>query len=121
MTSTITVTNGVGRQTGSLFAFDRASAVAVSGMASAYNGHACTAWLSTLDGATKLATATATPTSGAATFTFDLDTAAVLALFSTGLAGNQSLRIRAVVTATDEVVFDAPVTMVPGARAGVSL
>ena len=121
MTSTVVVANGVGRQTGTLFAFDRESSVAVSGLASAYNGHACTAWVSSLDGATKLATATATPSSGDATFAFDLDTAAVLALFQYGLAANQSLRLRAVVTATDEVVFDAPVTMVPGARAGVSL
>ena len=120
MTSTIAVTNGVGLHTGTLFAFDRACAIAVTGLASAYNGLPCTVWLATLDGSSKLATGTVTPAGGAATIALDLDTAAMRDHFTTGADRNQTLRLRAVVTATDEVVFDAEVTATPGARAGVS-
>jgi hypothetical protein len=121
MTSTVAVTNGVGVQTGKLFAFDAVSTVNLTGLASAYNGLALTAYVTTRDGRIALAPlATATAGTTTASFAFDFRTAPCRGLFSTGAETNQEVRLRVIVTATSQVVCDALLDMVPGAEAGTT-
>jgi hypothetical protein len=118
MTTAITVdANGIGRAAGPMFAFDRAATLALTGLAAAYNGLPVTAYLSTQDGHTALAAhAHGSPAAGAVSVTFDLDTAACLTLFSAGLECATPVRLRLIVTATDEVIADAVVSMHPGPK-----
>jgi hypothetical protein len=115
MTTTVAVTNGIGVQTGRLFACDAVSTVTLTGMDSAYNSAALAGRITTRDGRTALAaTASATQASGAASFAFAFNTAACRALFATGAETAQTVRRRVIVAATDAVVADALMTMVPG-------
>lgn len=121
MTVAVTVSGGVGVASGPLVAFDGACTLEVSGLAAAYDGQELTAWVATPDGRIKMAAATGAPAAGAVSLVFDLDTDESAAVFLAGGWKAQSVRVRAVVTATDEVAFDCLCTMEPGARAGVTL
>jgi cell pole-organizing protein PopZ len=121
MTTTVAVTNGVGVQTGKLFAFDAVSTVNLTGLASAYNGLALTAYVTGRDGRIALAPlATCTAGTTTASFAFDFRTGPCRGLFSTGAETNQKVRLRVMVTATSQVVCDALLDMVPGAEAGTT-
>jgi hypothetical protein len=117
MTCTVAVVNGVGVQHGPVYAFDRVARVNVSGLAAGTNGASLSARLTTPDGQTLLAAiATATQSSGAAALVFDLDTAAMLGMFSNGAQTTQAARLRIVLTVTRGVVADAPIIITPGVR-----
>ncbi|MBU0608685.1 MAG: hypothetical protein KKI08_12420 [Armatimonadetes bacterium] len=115
MTIAVTVTNGIGATVGTLFAFDRVATVTLSGLASAYNSAGVTGYLTMPDGRRRMATAaTGTQTAGALSLAFNLDTSAVAGMFEGVNQTNQRLRLRVIVTATDEVVCDALLPIVPG-------
>ena len=121
MTSTVAVTNGIGVQTGKLFAFDAVSTVNLTGLASAYNGLALTAYVTSRDGRIALAPlATCTAGTTTASFAFDFRTNTCRGLFATGAETNQEVRLRVMVTGTSQVVCDALLDMVPGAEAGTT-
>lgn len=121
MTSTIAVTNGVGAQTGKLFAFDAVSTVTLTGLAAAYNGLALTGYVTSLDGKTALAPlATCTAGTTTATLVFDFRTRPCRSLFAQGNQTEQSVRLRVLVTATGQVVADATCAMVPGPESGLT-
>ena len=121
MTCTVAVTNGVGTQTGKLFAFDAVSTVSLTGLAAAYNGLALTAYVTTQDGKTALAPlATCTAGTTTASFAFDFRTRTCRGLFTAGNQTEQTVRLRVMVTATSQVVCDALLAMVPGPEAGTT-
>lgn len=122
MTSTITVTNGIGVQAGRVAAYDQASVFSITGISAAFNTLAVTGLLTTADGATALApAATGTVTAGAVSLTFNTHTDAMAALMPSGRASEGAARLTVFVTSTAADCCVAPILITPAAAADAAV
>lgn len=122
MTSTITVTNGIGVQAGRVAAYDQASVFSIAGINTAFNNLDVTGLLTTADGATALApAATGTVTAGAVSLTFNTHTDAMAALMPSGRASEGAARLTVFVTSTAADCCVAPILITPAAAADAAV
>lgn len=122
MTTTITVTNGIGSQAGRVGAYDRAAAFSITGLAAEFYNAAVTGEFTTADGATALASqATGTVSAtGTVTLTFDTDTANMATLMD-GRQQDADARLTVYATTGESNACIAAIKVSPAADHGTTV